>query len=292
MNIRDLQYLITLYETKHFGKAAEKCFVSQPTLSMQIKKIEEELEIQLIERNNKPVLFTPVGEKIVDKARIIIQQVSDIKQVAKAAKDPFCATIQLSLIPTIGPYLLPKILPKINKALPQLRLFLHEEKTDLTLKKLKSGSLDAAILALPIDTTNLAITPLYQEKFLIALPKQHPLNNKSTLTLKDIQQENLLLLSEGHCLREQALEACHLANRSDFFEATSLETLRYMVASGVGITLLPELAAKTNSQLLSLRPFKSPEPYREIVLIRRKSSPLESCLIKLSAIISAELNDR
>ncbi len=287
MNLRDLNYLVTLSETQHFGQAAERCFVSQPTLSMQLKKLEQELGIALIERTTKPVLLTHAGKQVVSKAKQILQLANEIKQTSKLAQDPFSATLQLSLIPTIGPYLLPKILAPIKKQLPKLQLMLHEEKTNDALVKLYNGELDAAIMAKPIDTTNLQTRLLYKEPFLIALPKGHPLSKKSQLSLKDIDSEQLLLLSDGHCLRDQALEACQLSNRSDFFEATSLETLRYMVASGTGITLLPELATQANHPLITLKPFKKPVPYREVILVWRQGSTLTPCFERIAKLIGS-----
>lgn len=286
MNLRDLNYLVTLAETQHFGLAAKQCFISQPTLSTQIKKLEHELGVTLIERNTKPVLLTQAGNDIVSKARQVLQITEEIRQISKLSQNPFAATIRLSLIPTVGPYLLPQILPSIKKELPQLKLMLHEEKTNDALSQLQQGQIDAAIMANTIEVSHLTSRKLYKESFLVALPKQHPLNKKSKLSLTDIEREELLLLSEGHCLRDQALDACQLSNRSNFFEATSLETLRYMVASDAGITLLPELAAKVNNSMISLRRFKSPQPYREIILVWRQGSSLTPCLEQLARLIT------
>lgn len=283
MNLRDLKYLVTLAEIKHFGQAAEKCFVSQPTLSMQIKKLEEELGVKLIERNRKAILLTHAGELIAEKAQLILQQTQAIKNIAQAANDPFSANLHLALIPTIGPYLLPHILPLIKKELPHVKLFLHEEKTHDALILLQQGKIDAAILALPIDDPHLQAIELYKEKFYVALPAQHELAKKAKINIADIQQENLLLLTEGHCLREQALEVCQ--SKAGEFAATSLETLRYMVAAGNGITLLPQLACDFKNKLVVCKPLARPEPYRRVGLIWRKESSSTICLRKLAELI-------
>ena len=287
MNLRDLQYLITLAQTKHFGRAAEKCFVSQPTLSMQLKKLEDELGVPLIERAHKSVLLTHAGEKIVEKALLILQEVKAIKEVAKLAQDPLAATLHLGLIPTIGPYLLPRVLADIKKQMPQLELYLHEEKTDDALNLLQQGKLDAAILALPVVEPGLEVHELYEEKFLVTVSAQHPLAKVKKITLEHLQQEKILLLAEGHCLREQALEVCHIRQAPTEFAATSLETLRYMVASGHGVTLLPELACDFKNEMLEFKHLPKPEPYRTVGLVFRQGSSLLTCLDKLAQVIKS-----
>lgn len=288
MNLRDLNYLITLHETKHFGQAAKRCFVSQPTLSTQIKKLEDELGVLLVERNNKSVLFTKTGDQIVALAKEALQTCNQIKETAKLSQDPFCATIHLSLIPTVGPYLLPKVIQNIKKQLPKANLFLHEEKTDDALSLLQNGSIDAAIMALPVPIDQVTTKKLYKEEFYAALPKNHSLSKKKQLTINDIPTEELLLLAEGHCLRDQALDACHLQSTPSDYESTSLETLRYMVASGAGITLLPKSATEIKNKLVEIRPFKNPAPYREIVMVWRKGSPNAACLEAIAEIISQQ----
>ncbi|WP_040953697.1 LysR substrate-binding domain-containing protein, partial [Coxiella burnetii] len=205
MNIRDLKYLLAVADSAHFGKAAEKCFVSQPTLSAQLKKLEEELGVRLFERNNKRVLITPIGQIIAAQVRVILQEVEKLKVLAQNAQDPFAGVFHLGIIPTLGPYLLPIILEIFKKRLPKLNLVVYENKTENILHELQQGRLDAVILALPVSAPNLVVQELFCEPFYVALPKHHPLAKKKSVTLADLEKETLLLLEEGHCLREQAL---------------------------------------------------------------------------------------
>lgn len=277
MNLRDLRYLVTVADCRHFGKAANLCYVSQPTLSAQLKKLEEYLGIQLFERNNKHVLITPIGQTIVDKARLILREADQIRELARAASQPYSGRLQLGIIPTLGPYLLPHIVPCIKSHFPKLELMLYEDQTSRILAALHQGSLDAAILALPVNSEGLTVTALFSEPFWVALPAQHPLAKKALLKPEDLQSETLLLLSEGHCLRDQALEVCRLAGikeRVDF-SATSLETLRQMVAAGAGITFLPQLAVNmpiANQDAIAIRPFAPPVPYRKIGILWRNTT--------------------
>lgn len=286
MNLRDLQYLIALSDEKHFGKAADKCFVSQPALSMQIKKLENDLGIQLIERTNKSVLLTDVGELMVTHARQILQQVNEMRDIAKFNKDPLAGELTIGIIPTIAPYLLPHIFPKIIKHFPKLKIFLVEEQTAVLLQKLKEGKIDAAILALPITDMNFTETSIFTEEFLLAVPTTHPLAHKKLIHANDLKYTDLLLLEEGHCLREQALEFCaaHKAQEHHSFRATSLETLRHMVASGTGITLIPELACKPSAGIHYV-PFANPKPSRQIGLIWRHTTAKKILLTELAGFI-------
>lgn len=288
MNLRDLQYFATLAETKHFSKAAKLCFISQPTLSMQIRKLEEELGFNLIERQKKDFLLTQEGEWLLNKAKEILKLADEIKRYSREQKDPSQTSLHLALIPTIAPYLLPKILPNLKTKFDNLHLYLHEEKTETSLELLKQGKLDAAILALPLEADFLSTTLLYREKMLVALPANHPLNTHESISLQDIKKENLLLLAEGHCMRERVQDICHLAKHPADFSATSLETLRYMVASGIGITLLPEMAASEN-KLLTYKPFKNKEAYRDIVLAWRKSSLHSDLLQQIAKLICEKI---
>lgn len=273
MNIRDLKYLVALADHQHFGKAAEACFVSQPTLSAQLKKLENELGVQLFERANKRFLITPAGTALISQAKIILKETRHLQEMAKQMQDPLAGMFRLGLIPTIGPYLLPHILPAIKQYLPNLELFLYEEKTTILLEQLNQGLIDAVILALPIEDNQLSMAPLFQEPFWVALPSAHPLTRKKKLRLEDLNNENLLLLAEGHCLRDQALEICHhtgvTINAS--YQASSLETLRFMVASNAGITLLPALAIK-NDPAIAIRPLSPQMPTRNIGMLWRKMS--------------------
>lgn len=291
IHLKRLSYLVALADHQHFGKAAQSCFISQPTLSMQLRKLEEELDTILVERHTKQVILTATGQTIVNKARIILQQAQAIQDFAQHQQDPFSTTLHLGLIPTVGPYLLPHIIPAIRQSLPNLQLFLHEEKTDDGLHLLRSGKLDAMILALPIpDNDQFRHFDLYSEPFWVATPRQHPLTQKAPITSDAIASDELLLLKEGHCLRDQALEICQQVGANHYFEATSLETLRFMVASGNGITILPQMATYFNDEHIQLLPFQSPQPQREIVLVARSSSHLTQCLTELSRLIQNQVD--
>ncbi|MDQ8038897.1 MAG: LysR substrate-binding domain-containing protein [Rickettsiella sp.] len=288
MNLRDLKYLIALADYRHFGKAAKACFVSQPTLSIQLNKLEEELGVILFERGQKRVILTSMGRLIVNQAKVVLAASSKLKQLAKSADDPFSVQLRLGLIPTLGPYLLPVILPIIKKALPKLALFLYEDKTDNLVEQLKEGKLDAIILALPIMEHGLLIKPLFKEPFFLVLPSNHLLKHEKKVKLNDLNLDNLLLLEEGHCLREQALEICHrksaLKEKTNY-RATSLETLRHMVACGIGITLLPLLALEER-RLIVNKALASPVPQRTIGMLWRKDAALSICCEKLVEIIT------
>lgn len=281
MNIRDLKYLTAVAELRHFGKAAEACFVSQPTLSTQLKKLEDELGITVFERNNKNVMLTEVGKTIVEQAQKILREVDNLKDIAALATDPLSGPFRIGFIPTLGPYILPHIIPALKKAYPKCEFYLIEEKTDAILAGMKDGKLDAAVLALPIHDPNLVIEPLFTEPFLLAASKSHALKRRKTAKISDLESETLLLLEEGHCLRDQALEFCasHNIHEKTGFRATSLETLRYMVAAGSGVTLLPQLAIQTPgvTSQLSITPFAKPAPHRDIAMIWRNYSPRIAC---------------
>ncbi|MCH9770587.1 MAG: LysR family transcriptional regulator, partial [Gammaproteobacteria bacterium] len=248
MNIRDLRYLVAVAEFKHFGKAAEHCYVSQPTLSMQLKKLEEELEVKLFERTNKQVLVTSIGTHVVAQAKKILAELDQLKSIAATAADPLAGEFRLGAIPTVAPYLLPQVLHDIKHELPKLELYIYENRTEDILKQLRQGLLDAIILALPIPAQGLTVTELYDEPFLVALSKKNPLSKEKQINLKELKSQNLLLLEEGHCLRNQALDVCQKvgAGETNEFRATSLPTLCQMVALDMGVTLLPELAVASH----------------------------------------------
>ena len=292
MNLRDLRYLVALAEHRHFGRAAEASFVSQPTLSTQIRKLEEELGVTLVERMPRRVLLTAVGREIVAHARTVLREVDEIRAVARRTLDPEAGTLRLGIFPTLGPYLLPHIVPRIRARFPHLELLLTEEKTAVVLAQLGEGRLDAGILALPVHDEQLHVEALFDEPFLLAVPEGHPLARRKALKLDDLTDHNLLLLEDGHCLRDQALEVCHHAGAGEQsgFRATSLETLRQMVAANVGITLLPLLAVKppvAPSTHLHLVPFRGTPPRRRIGLVWRKSSALTPLLEALAELIRA-----
>jgi LysR family hydrogen peroxide-inducible transcriptional activator len=288
MNLRDLRYLVALAEHKHFGRAAEASFVSQPTLSTQIKKLEDELGVALVERTPRKVLLTEVGREIVQRAREVLNEVEQIKAIARRTLDPESGTVRLGIFPTLGPYLLPHVVPKIRERFPRLELLLVEEKTEVVLRMLREGRLDAGVLALPIHDDQLHAEFLFEEPFLLAVPEHHELSKRKALKLDDLSDQSLLLLEDGHCLRDQALEVCQLAGASEKtgFRATSLETLRQMVAANVGITLLPTLAVQppvAHSENVHLLPFRGEAPSRRIAMIWRKSSAMAAFLKKLAA---------
>jgi len=283
MNLRDLQYLVAVAEQKHFGKAAQACFISQPALSMQIKKLENTLGVQLFERTHNSVLLTDVGKIICERARNILVQTKEIQDIAQQAKNPFMGELRVGIIPTIAPYLLPHIMPGLSKLFPQLTLYLVEAQTSQLIEKLQTGKLDVALLALPITEQDLVTVSLFEEEFLLAVPNQHALAKRKIIKSTDLENLTLLLLEDGHCLREQALTVCHRANAVEAkgFQATSLETLRHMVAAQAGITLMPKLACKSNDGI-SYIPFRSPKPMRTVGLIWRASTARKALLDKLS----------
>lgn len=290
MNLRDLQYLVALAEYRHFGHAAEACFVSQPTLSTQIKKLEEELGVALVERTPRKVLLTEVGRDIAARAREVSNGVEQIRAVARRTLDPESGTVRLGIFPTLAPYLLPHALPLVRAAFPRLELLLVEEKTEVVLRRLHEGKLDAGILALPIHEDSMHSEFLFEEPFLLAVAEEHPLaHQRRQLKLSDLSEQNLLLLEDGHCLRDQALEVCHMAGAGEHsgFRATSLETLRQMVAANVGITLLPVMAVKppvAPVKNLHLIEFSGHPPSRRLAMVWRKSSAMDAFLHRLADI--------
>jgi LysR family hydrogen peroxide-inducible transcriptional activator len=292
MNLRDLRYLVALADLRHFGRAADACFVSQPTLSTQLKKLEEELDIALIERTSRTVMLTDIGREIAERARVVVREADEIKALAKRTRDPEAGTVRLGVFPTLGPYLLPHVVPKVRAQFPQLTLLLTEEKTEALLRQVRDGRLDAAILAAPIDDPHLAHVDLFSEDFVLAMPKSHALAKRKRVELADLADSELLLLEDGHCLRDQALEVCRMADAAESrgFRATSLETLRQMVAAGVGITLLPALAVAppvAPSDNLHLVRFGGIAPHRLVALFWRRSSALGPFLERLAHELAA-----
>ncbi len=288
MNLRDLKYLVALADHRHFGKAADASFVSQPTLSTQIRKLEDELGVALVERAPRKVMLTPVGREIVERARRIVAEVEQLGEVARRSRDPEAGTVRLGIFPTLGPYLLPHVVPRIRKRFPQLELLLVEEKSDVLLQRLREGALDAALLALPVHDDQLHAEFLFEEPFLLAVPESHPLASHGPLALDDLSSQTLLLLEDGHCLRDQALDVCRTAGAGENggFRATSLETLRQMVAANVGVTLLPSLAVKppvAQSDAIRLLPFRDPQPSRRIAMVWRRSSAMGDFLMQLAS---------
>ena len=295
MNLRDLRYFVALADTKHFGKAAERSFVSQPTLSAQIKKLENYLGVQLIERQPRRVALTDMGAKILPVARRILQESDEIVSLARNEHDPLSGKLKVGLIPTIGPYLLPLVTRRLRKQLPRLKLMLYEYQTQPLLEKLRAGDIDLAILALPVPLDGLEARELYGEDFTVAAPNNHPFAKKSHIKLDDLNGETLLLLEDGHCLRDQALEVCSRIDvkESDDYRATSLETLRQMVAAGLGVTLLPELATRGpfgSGHGLTVKAFAKPVPSRTVGAVWRKSSARPEAINAVGDVIQTTMS--
>jgi LysR family hydrogen peroxide-inducible transcriptional activator len=291
LKLKDLRYLVAVADTRHFGRAAERCFVSQPTLSTQLKKLEEYLGVQLIERQPKRVALTAAGEEIVARARRILEASDEVVTLARTHRDPLAGALRIAMLPTIGPYLLPRVAREITKALPRLDLRLYEYPTAAMLAKLRAGEIDLGILALPVDLDGLEARELYDETFMVAVPATHPLAKRPTIRVQDLQGETLLLLEDGHCLRDQALAVCSHASMQEKqdFRATSLETLRQMVATGAGVTLLPELAthgAYRHARGVVVRPFARPAPLRRIGGVWRKTTARHAAIAAVCAQIA------
>jgi LysR family hydrogen peroxide-inducible transcriptional activator len=293
MNLRDLKYLIAVAETRHFGRAAERCFVSQPTLSGQIKKLEGELGVAVFERTNRSVTVTPIGERILAHARLLMEQADAIKQLAQAHQDPLSGPLRIGAIPTLSPYLMPLVLMPLRQSYPQLRLILSEEITDTLLRRLRAHEIDAALIATPVDDTDLEERPLFEEPFWLAHPRDHALYAKDEITQQDLDGVELLLLSEGHCLTHQVMEVCHVSERAQEGEmadlhAASLETLLQLVGAGFGCTLVPALAVRgswiTGSGVI-VRPLDLPNAYRHVQLVFRKSYPRRAALDAFAQVI-------
>ena len=278
MTLTELRYIVAVARERHFGRAAEACFVSQPTLSVAIKKLEEELDVKIFERGGSEVSVTPLGEDIVRQAQSVIEQASAIKEIAKRGKDPLAGALRLGIIYTIGPYLLPELVKHTIERYPQMPLMLQENFTVKLLEMLRTGELDCAIMAEPFPDTGLAIAPLYDEPFVIAAPASHPFAQREQVSSEELKNETMLLLGTGHCFRDHVLEVCPEFARfsSDAegirksFEGSSLETIKHMVASGMGITVVPVLSVPKEPQPhLRFVPFADPVPSRRVVLAWR-----------------------
>jgi LysR family hydrogen peroxide-inducible transcriptional activator len=297
MNLRDLKYIVAVAETHHFGKAAQRCFVSQPTLSGQIKKLEDELGVAIFERTNRAVRITPIGEKILLHARRMLEQADAIQQLSAAHQDPLAGPLRIGAIPTISPYLIPLILAPLMRAHPQLKLVLSEETTDRLLERLKHFEIDAALLATDIAGDEFEIIPLFDEPFWIAHPRDHPFYLKDRITRADLEHTELLLLAEDHCLSRQVMDLCHLGDRNRSGEmadlrASSLETLLQLVGAGFGSTLVPALAmggSWTTDGGVVARQLELKDAQRRVRLVFRKSFPRVEALRALVSIIIANL---
>ena len=299
MTLTELRYVVAVAREKHFGRAAEACFVSQPTLSVAVKKLEDELDVKIFERGGSEVSVTRLGEQIVRQAQQVIEQAAAIKEIAKAGKDPLAGPLRLGIIYTIGPYLLPDMVRHAIELTPQMPLMLQENFTVKLLEMLRTGELDCAIMAEPFPDAGLAIAPLYDEPFMAALPRSHPLAKRKSVTAEELKKETMLLLGTGHCFRDHVLEVCPEFARfsSDAegirksFEGSSLETIKHMVASGMGVTVVPVLSVPRDPQPhVVYIPFAAPAPTRRVVLAWRRSFPRYEAIAALrNAIYACEL---
>ena len=280
MTLTELRYIVAVARERHFGRAAEACFVSQPTLSVSIKKLEEELDVKIFERGANEVSMTKLGEEIVRQAQTVIEQAAAIKEIAKRGKDPVSGPLRLGVIYTIGPYLLPDLVRQAIEHVPQMPLMLQENFTAKLLEMLRTGELDCAIMAEPFPDTGLAMAPLYDEPFMAALPKGHPLAKRKRISTEEMKSETMLLLGTGHCFRDHVLEVCpeyarfssHAEGIRKSFEGSSLETIKYMVASGMGVTVVPCLSVPKEVQPhIRYVPFVKPVPTRRVVLAWRRT---------------------
>lgn len=289
MTLTELRYIVTLAREKHFGRAAERCHVSQPTLSVAVKKLEDELGIPLFERSKSSIRVTETGTRIIEQAQRVLDQVGVIRDMAQNGKNQLSSPLKVGAIYTIGPYLFPHFLPELRRAAPDMPLFIEENYTADLRKKLRQSELDAIIIALPFEEPEVVTLPLYDEPFVVLLPADHPLTREESLTAEQLAKEQLLLLGPGHCFRDQVLESCPplenaIATRSSksgeqpslVTEGSSLETIRHMVASGLGVTVLPLSAATAmeyKDDVLAVRPFKAPVPFRTVALAWRVTFP-------------------
>ncbi len=312
MTLTELKYIVAVAREKHFGRAAEACFVSQPTLSVAVKKIEEELDVKLFERSANEVTVTPLGEEIVRQAQAVLEQAASIKEIAKRGKDPLSGPLKLGVIYTIGPYLLPDLVRQMITHTPQMPLMLQENFTVKLLEMLRTGELDCASLAEPFPDAGLAVAPLYDEPFYAAVPANHPLAKNDSISNEELKAETMLLLGTGHCFRDHVLEVCpefarfssHAEGIRKSFEGSSLETIKHMVAAGMGVTLVPRLSIPKSALLpkgksrgngqednfIKYLPFSGEPPTRRVVLVWRRSFTRYEAIASLrNAIYACEL---
>ena len=299
MTLTELRYLVAVARERHFGHAAESCFVSQPTLSVAIKKLEEELGVALFERGPGEVAVTPVGQRIVEQAQRVLEEASRIRDLAAAGHDPLAGTLRLGAIHTIGPYLLPKLVPILRKRVPAMQLHITESFTHQLAEALRQGEVDVVVVALPFEEPGCVTQALYDEPFLVAMPLGHPLEKRKQISADELKRESLLLLGEGHCLRDQVLEFCGPVGRAGrgsigrSLQGGSLETIRQMVATGVGVTVLPSTAVSARpeaNELIRIRPFTRPVPRRRVAIAWRRSYPRPEAIAALrDAILACDL---
>ncbi|WP_151702197.1 hydrogen peroxide-inducible genes activator [Nitrincola alkalilacustris] len=280
MTLTELRYIVTLAQEQHFGHAAERCYVSQPTLSIAVKKLEEELGVALFERSKSAVRVTPIGEKVIRQAQIVLEQADVVRDLAKHGKDQLASPLRVGAIYTIGPYLFPQLIPEVQQLAPQMPLYIEENFTEKLRIKIRNGELDAIIIALPFNEADVLTRAIFDEPFVMVMPKDHPLTQQKEVDPAVMGEERMLLLGEGHCFRDQVLEACPTLNNSLhgqhlLNEGSSLETIRMMVASGLGSSVLPLSAVEghPSTPLVAVRPFRSPPPMRTVALAWRASFP-------------------
>ncbi|WP_426359434.1 DNA-binding transcriptional regulator OxyR [Pseudocolwellia sp. HL-MZ19] len=295
IKIRDLEYLDAIDTHRHFGRAAEACFVSQPTLSGQIMKLEEHLGLTLIERQTRKVMLTPAGEELVTEARNVLRAANNFEASAKALLDPFSGDLHIGLIPTLAPYLLPHIMKDLNEKLPKIKFYLHEDKTKNLLKSLDDGKLDLIILPWLDEMDKFDRYDLFEEPLVLATSKDHELSTAKIVNLSKLKDFEVLTLEDGHCLRDQALGFCFTAGAKEDhrFQATSLETLRYMVSSNMGITLLPQLATVNHhiTNTIKYIPFEDPKPNRQISLMLRSGYSRMQCIRAVVSSVKASMKE-
>jgi LysR family hydrogen peroxide-inducible transcriptional activator len=302
MTLNELRYIVAVARERHFGHAAEACFISQPTLSVAVKKLEEELGVSLFERRKGEVTVTPIGEQIVAQAQRVLEEASGIRQIARQGQDQLDGPLRLGAIYTIGPYLLPHLIPVLAERAPKMPLVIEENYTASLSDKLKRGELDVIVISLPFEEPGVLTLPLYREPFVLLLPSSHPLNQKADFEIGDLSKEDVLLLGAGHCFRDQVVKVCPQCIRrstpeggpAQTLEGGSLETIRYMVASGLGVTILPCSAAgaeRFSERLLNIRRFGSDAPSRVVALAWRKSFPRPRAIEVLrEAVLSCEMS--
>ena len=283
MTLTELRYIVALHQTGHFGKAAERCHVSQPTLSVGVKKLEESLGVLIFERSKGVVRITPVGEGIVAQARKVLEQAQVIRELAQAGKNQLTAPLRVGAIYTVGPYLFPQLIPLLHQSAPEMPLYIEENFTHILRDKLRNGELDVIIIALPFQEIDILTKPMYKEPFCVLLPAQHRWTQQKSIDSGMLNDKSLLLLGEGHCFRDQVLEACPASNnlqesqnRYTTVEASSLETIRHMVASGLGVSVLPQSAVDSHQYtagVIEVRPFTAPVPTRTVAIAWRATFP-------------------
>ena len=296
MTLTELRYIVAVARERHFGRAAETCFVSQPTLSVAVKKLEDELGLTLFERGPGEVSVTPAGRRIIEQAQRVLEEASRIRELAAAGKDPLAGPLRLGAIYTIGPYLLPKLIPILRRTAPAMQLLIQENFTHRLSEELRSGEVDVILVARPFEAPGVMTRPVYDEPFMVAVPKGHPWENRKRITSEELTNESLLLLGEGHCFRDQVLEICHTVRSRErsplarTVEGGSLETIRQMVAGGVGVTVLPATSTATSggsSDLIRILPFARPAPTRRVGLAWRRSFPRPEAIEALRKAILA-----